>query len=431
MCDNPTKEHLTNAQEYSTLLYLSEILNLPVVDSRSQALGHVSDLAARSADGYPRVALIKVRTGRGSNRYVPWNETRTFEATQIILSRPAEELPPASLEPQDILLAKNVLDKQIVDLEGRKLVRVQDVQLGRTGRQLYVLGADISTSALVRRLGLRRLASFISERFPPPAVDWKDVDLADWRDPALKLRAPKKSLTRLHPADLAEIAASLSPDERRGLLEALPDEVAADTVEEMSPELQVAVLNSLDDSEASELVEDMDPDDAADLLGDLPQERVQKILASLPRPQARELRELLSQPEKLAGGLMTPEYLSVQPGTLAREVIEELRTHRPEEEHTSYVYVTNEVERLQGIFSLRELILADPDTPVEEFMSCDLVCVSPDAEQDEVVRKIMKYNLKAIPVADAEGKLKGIVSVDDAMDLVGPKNWRRDGRWLS
>lgn len=413
------------------MLYLSEVLNLPVMDSRSRALGHVADLAAISANGYPRAALIKIRTGRGSHRYVSWDEVRTFEATQIILSRPGEDLPPASLEPRHVLLAKNVLDKQIVDLEGRKLVRVQDVQLGRTGRQLHVLGVDISTSALVRRLGLRRVANLISERYPPPAVDWKDVDLADWRDPALKLRAPKKSLTRLHPADLAEIAASLSPDERRGLLEALPDEVAADTVEEMSPELQVAVLNSLDDHEAAELVEDMDPDDAADLLADLAEERVGQILALLPRPEAQELRALLSRPEESAGGLMTPEYLSVRPGTPAREVIEELRRSRPEEEHTSYIYVTDEEGRLRGVFSLRDLILAAPETPVEDFMSRELVCVSPEDEQDEVVRKIMKYNLKAVPVTDAESRLEGIVSVDDAIDLVGPKDWRREGRWFS
>lgn len=414
------------------MLYLSEILNLPVMDSRNRILGEIADLAATSSRGdYPRIDLIKVRTGRKSNRYMSWRDVRTFEASQIILSKPSEELTPASLQPAHILLAKNVLDKQIVDLEGRKLVRVQDVQLGRTGQRLHVLGVDISTSALVRRLGFKGLANSISKRFPPSLVDWKDVDLADWRDPALKLRASKESLNRLHPSDLAEIAASLSPYERQGLLAALPDEVAADTLEEMSPQLQVSVLNSLDDIKAAELIEDMDPDDAADLLADLPQERVRKVLSLLPRMEAGELRRLLSQPEESAGGIMTPEYISVRPGTRAREVIEKLRSSRPEEEHTSYIYVTDAEGQLEGVFSLRDLILAAPDATVEEFMRRDPVTVTPDTEQDDVVRKIMKYNLKAIPVVDPQERLEGIVSVDDAIDLVGPKDWRREGRWLS
>ena len=413
------------------MLYLSEVLHLPVIDSQNRTLGRVSDLAARPARPYPYISLIRVRTGRRSHRYVSWQDVRAFEATQIILSKRETELSLARLKDEDILLARNVLDKQIVDLEGRKLVRVQDVQLARTGRDLQVLGVDISASALVRRLGFKSLAEAIARRFPPPAVEWQDVNLTDWRDPDLKLRLRKESINRLHPADLAEIAASLSTEERRDLLDALPDEMAADTLEEMSPELQVSVMDSLDNREASELVEDMDPDDAADLLAELPEERAQEILTHLPRSEARELRGLLSYHEESAGGIMTPEYISVGPDTRAREVVEKLRESPPEEEHSFYIYVTDEVGHLQGVFSLRDLILVDPDIPVRDFMAQDLVCVSPEDEQDEVVRKIMKYNLKALPVVDDHHELKGIVTIDDVIDLVGPEDWRREGRWLS
>src|SRR3954470_10085386 len=140
------------------MLYLSEVLNLPIIDSQNRTLGRVADLTARPASNYPRIALIKLRTGRRSHRYISWEEVRDFESTQIILSRRGSDLTLARLQDEDILLAKNVLDKQIVDLEDRKLVRVQDVQLARMGRDLQVLGVDISTSALVRRLGFRRLA---------------------------------------------------------------------------------------------------------------------------------------------------------------------------------------------------------------------------------------------------------------------------------
>ena len=404
---------------------------MPVIDSQNKTLGRVSDLAGRPASPYPYLSLIRVRTGRKSHRYVSWREVRAFEATQIILSTREDDLSTAHLQEEDILLSRNVLDKQIVDLEGRKVVRVQDIQLARTGRELQVLGVDISASALIRRLGFKRLADAIARRYPPPSVKWGDVNLTDWRDPNLRLKLSKESLGRLHPADLAEIAASLSTEERLDMLEALPDEMAADTLEEMSPELQVSVMNSLDDEEASELVEEMDPDDAADLLSDLPQERTQEILDHLPRSEAQELRELLSYPEESAGGIMTPEYISVRPDTPAREVVEKLRSSPPEEEHSFYIYITDEVEHLEGVFSLRDLILANPETPVREFMSQELVCVSLETEQDEVVRKIMKYNLKAIPVVDEENKLNGIVTIDDVIDLVGPGDWRREGRWLS
>ncbi|MBV9453923.1 MAG: magnesium transporter [Rubrobacter sp.] len=404
---------------------------MPVIDSQNKTLGRVSDLAGRPAFPYPYISLIRVRTGRKSHRYVSWREVRAFEATQIILSTREDDLSTAHLQEEDILLSRNVLDKQIVDLEGRKVVRVQDIQLARTGRELQVLGVDISASALIRRLGFKRLADAIARRYPPPSVKWGDVNLTDWRDPNLRLKLSKESLGRLHPADLAEIAASLSTEERLDMLEALPDEMAADTLEEMSPELQVSVMNSLDDEEASELVEEMDPDDAADLLSDLPQERTQEILDHLPRSEAQELRELLSYPEESAGGIMTPEYISVRPDTPAREVVEKLRSSPPEEEHSFYIYITDEVEHLEGVFSLRDLILANPETPVREFMSQELVCVSLETEQDEVVRKIMKYNLKAIPVVDEENKLNGIVTIDDVIDLVGPGDWRREGRWLS
>jgi magnesium transporter len=175
----------------------------------------------------------------------------------------------------------------------------------------------------------------------------------------------------------------------------------------------------------------MGTNNAADLLADLPQERVQEILAHLPRSEAQELQVLLSHSEESAGGLMTPEYLWVRPDTLAREVIEKLRNPLPEEELFFYIYVTDEVGHLEGVFSLQDQILTDPEASISEFMTQDRVCVSPETDQDEVVHKIMKYNLKALPVVDEQNKLRGIVTIDDVIDLVGPEDWRREGRWLS
>jgi CBS domain-containing protein len=353
---------------------------------------------------------------------VDWADVRAFEISQVILSREAGDLRSFPLSERDVLLARNVMDKQIVDLEDRRLIRVQDVQLARTGTRLRVIGVDVSTSALLRRLRLSKTADRVARRYPPDSVSWSDVDLGSWKDPNVRLRVSRSGVRRLHPADLAEIAADLPPAEGVELLETLEEEVAADTLEEMSPEDQIRMLEALGAERAARMLERMSPDDAADLLQDLDREDAEALLAEMDRDEATEILKLLRYEEESAGGLMTTEFVTVEPDETCQGIIEALRNRVPDEEHAYHVYVTDVGGHLVGEISLYELVVAPGDARVSTVMHDDPISVRVDEGQDKVVEAITKYNLLAVPVVDDEERLVGIVTVDDVIDLVRPQD---------
>jgi magnesium transporter len=404
-----------------SMLYLSTYLGRPVLDAASRPIGKVHDLIARLDGEFPLVVGLRVRTGAKARRDVDWGDVRAFETSQVILIRAADELRPYTLTDRDVLLARNVMDKQIVDLEDRRLIRVQDVQLSRTGTRLRVLGVDVSTSALLRRLRFGRTADRVARRYPPDSVAWSDVDLGSWKDPNVRLRVSRTGVRRLHPADLAEIAADLPPSEGIELLENLEEEIAADTLEEMSPEDQVRMLEALGPERAARMLERMSPDDAADLIQDLDRSDAEALLAQMDPAEAAEILQLLRYEEESAGGLMTTEFVTAEPTGSCQGVIDALRNRVPDEEHAYHVYVTDENGRLIGEISLYELVVAPGDAPVSTVMHDDPISVGVDDDKAEVVEAIMKYNLLAVPVVDEGERLLGIITVDDVIDLVGPQ----------
>ena len=403
------------------MLYLSTYLGRPVFDAANQPVGKVLDLIARLEGEYPLVVGLRVRTRMRTRLDVDWTDVRAFEISQVILTRGGDDLHPFALGERDVLLARNVMDKQIVDLEDRRLIRVQDVQLARTGTRLRVIGVDVSTSALLRRLRFSKLADRVARRNPPDAVAWSDVDVGSWKDPNVRLRVTRSGVRRLHPADLAEIASELPPAEGVGLLEALEEEVAADTLEEMGPEDQVRMLEALGPERAARMLERMSPDDAADLLQDLEREDAEALLGQMDPEEAAEILKLLRYEEESAGGLMTTEFVTVEPTETCQGVIDSLRHRVPDEEHANHLYVTDPSGRLVGELSLYELVVAAGEASVATVMHEDPVAVGVEDGKDEVVEAIMKYNLLAVPVVDADERLVGIVTVDDVIDLVGPQ----------
>jgi len=406
------------------MLYLSTYLGRPVLDAVNRPVGKVLDLLTRLGGPFPLIWGIRVKTGRRTHLDAPWIDVRSFETSQIILSREVADLRPYALTDRDVLLARNVLDKQIVDLEGRRLIRVQDIQLARTGTRLRVLGVDVSTSALLRRLRFAKLADRIARNRPPHSVAWSDVDLGSWYDPNVKLRVSREGIERLHPADLAEIASDLPSAEGIELLTILDDEVAADTLEEMDPEDQVRFLQALGPERAARMLERMSPDDAADLVQELDREDAEMLLAEMDEQEAVDIRGLLVYEEESAGGLMTTEFLTVEPWETSLTVAEHLHEHTAEEEHAYHLFVTDEEGKLVGQVTLWELVTADLDATIGSFMDNDPVSVKVDADKDEVVEAIMKYNLLAVPVVDAGERLLGVITIDDVIDLVGPRGGR-------
>ncbi len=406
------------------MFFLSKLLGQQVNDSRSQPVGSLDDIVVSLKRKYPSATKLVVKSGR-KKMLLPWELVRSFEESQTLLRLPLDKLEEVEPAENEIFLAGDILDKQIVDTQGHKLIRVNDLQLARANGSLRVVGVDIGSGAILRRLGLSKLAQRLSRRVQPTLLDWKTVEPVSGEASGMKLQVTHDKLALLHPADIADIANELSPEERVAVVESLAAEVAADTVEEMHPHFQAALLNDMDERKAAIILSNMDPDDAADLLADLPEEKAAKLLASMRRKEARDVKQLLRYEEDTAGGIMTTEYVALPPGMTAGAAIGRLRELEPGAETIYYMYVVDEDGHLVGVFSLRDLILARRDQKVEEFMEHHLISVHTDATQDEVAQVVAKYNLLAVPVINEENKLRGIITVDDAIDLILPLKWKK------
>jgi magnesium transporter len=406
------------------VFFLSRLLGQPVRDAQNHSAGTLADLVVVVQGTYPRVTalIIKRRTQRVA---APWSAVASLEESGTLLRVAAAELADRPLAEGELLLSATFLDKQLVDRDGRKVIRVNDIQLARTGPNLHVVAVDVSSNAILRRVGLAKVGDRLAKKSKPHLIDWRAVDLSASDAAAVRLRVPRGDLSLLHPADIADIAHELTPEERAAVLEALEDEVAADAVEEMHPSFQAALVGDLPDDRAAELLSNMSPDDAADLLADLPDERRARLLALMEKDDREDVAELLTYPERSAGGIMTTDFAHVSPDMTAAEAIERLREQEPEAETVYYIYVVDKSQHLLGVVSLRDLLVAPPLKRVREFMTADPVAVRTDADQEEVTHLIAKYNLLALPVVDQDNVLHGIVTVDDAIDLVLPLAWKK------
>lgn len=408
------------------LFFASRLQHTKVFDLSGRQVGTLQDLVVSIQREYPPVTSLIVKPPHHNQpKKIPWRQVLSFEESEIFLSCRLEQIEDHPETDQELWLIKEVLDKQIVDTEGRKLIRVQDIQLARVNGNIRVMAVDISTHAVLRRLGLDFLSRRLGSRMMPHFIDWSNVNLVSSKVPKVSLKVSLEKLGILHPADIADIMNELSPDQRAVVLQSLDHEVAADTIEEMAPSDQATALAEMESEKASDILEEMAPDNAADLLADLPQEKAQELLNLMEKEGAHEIRQLLTYPETSAGGIMTTEYMAIPATETATEAIESIRREEPEAESIYYLYVVDEENHLLGVFSLRDLIVAPPKAKVTSFMISNVVKVDVMTKQEEVARLIAKYNLLAIPVVDKGNHLLGIVTVDDAIDVVIPTAWKK------
>ena len=411
------------------MLYLSQAIGRPVLDRGGEPIGKVADLIVAVGDRYPPVTGLVVVTDRRRRIFLPWTSVGTLDAAGARLSTTTIDLDRFKQRPNEILLATDLMDKQIVDIDGRKVVRVNDLRLDEIEGVLHLVAVDVGAAGLLRRLGVagafRIIARNLNLPIPERYIDWEDVDPVETSIASIKLRVPHGGLAELHPADLASIIDQLAPRDRAGVLASLDDEAVADAIEEMEPETQVEVLEDLEPGRAADILEEMSPDDAADLVADLSDEAREEILALMERDEAAEVQELLGYPEDSAGGIMTTEFVAVPATLTASQTIDRLREIEPDAETIYYVYVTDDDDRLVGVLSLRDLIVARPETRISDVMIPEPVAVAVTASQDEVAQVVARYNLLAVPVVDVDGRLAGIVTVDDAMDSILPTAWKK------
>lgn len=407
--------------------FFSQLAGLPVVDPQGQSQGKIADILVSGNGQYPVVTALAVRGGRrDETALVPWEQVLSFDTT-VVLRAPKGQMTPHVPAEHELFIGQQILDRQIVDLNNRKVVRVNDLQLARTNGHYTLIGVDISAQALLRRLGIQPLTSRLGIRPTEKFIKWEDVDPLGGEQGGLKLRVAQDNLARLHPADLAEIVDQLSVQEGVSLFERMDDEVAAEALEEVAPERQVSLLEEMESEKAADILEEMDPSSAADVLGEMSDEKASELLALMERAESEDVKELLSYREDSAGGIMTTDYVAVPETWTAAQIMEHLRTVADEIDIVHYIFVVTDMasETLVGTLSLRDLILARPEAPAVEFMQREPLIVHTGDDEDQAARLIARYNLMAIAVVDDEHHLKGIVTVDDAIDIILPTAWKK------
>jgi magnesium transporter len=409
-------------------LALTELLGLPVFEPTGGQVGRVRELAVAPQEDRARIAVLIVRTKSG-DRVMPFSAVHSINGGLRIDSS-VSIWPVADGSEGLFLLARDLLDQQIIDVHGRKVVRVNDVELfqdsGNRHPMLRVGSVDVGARGAVRRLlkgvvplnALRALLRKIPER----QIPWDFVDLIE-TDPArrVKLKISHERLARLHPADIADIVEDLAPDEREAVFQTLDHGVAAEALEEVAPKVQKAIMESLDSERAAEIVEEMDPDAAADLLADLPEETSADILQEMAPEERKEMVELLEHKENTAAGRMNTDYLVVGVSASAKDAVDALRGFEGGIETVSTIYLVDSHGTLAGAVPLAKLVLAANDTPMLSLTQEPLISCHEETKEHEFAELFDKYNLLTLPVVDDHNKLTGVITSDDVISILRAK----------
>lgn len=409
-------------------LYFSELLTHTLLDSAGQEIGDVFDALVSLNEGYPTMAALQVKGPKRQFYTLSWNEIRSMDRRYIFCKQNQETAFNLAGD-QFLFLKRDLLDHQIVDINDRKVVRINDLKLAEINGQPRVVAVDVGLTGLLRRLGLERLAVLILKLFNRSLKDelifWDDVERIETEQTRVKLAVPYRKLSKLHPADLADILEELGNAERSLVLAGLDIEVVADALQEVEPEVQAEILENIGGERASDILEAMPADEAADILGELEEEQAEEILRLMEEDDAAEVRELLEYEEETAGRLMTTDFVCFNKDLSTEQTIEKLREIGPEAESIFYIYVVDSLEHLLGVVSLRDLVVAKPDTLLESIMNPNIIFVQDDTPHHEVAEMITKYDLMAVPVVDENKVLLGMVIINDVIDAVLLPKWKR------
>ena len=406
-------------------LALSELLGAPVVDSSGAVAGRVREIVLTPQTSRNEIFSFIVKTPQG-------DRILSREAFQNVNGGVRSSLPAASwpefTNPEGMfLLGRDLLDQQIIDVHGRKVVRVNDVDFEAITTEgqftLKVFGVDVGTRGAVRRL-LKGVVPMIAlrgllSRIPPRIIPWEYVDLIE-TDPArrIKLRIEATGLNKLHPADIATIMADLAPAEREAVFESLDEDVAAGALEEVDTKLGVSIVESLDPEHAADIVEEMNPDAAADLLAELTDEKSEEILDEMHPEERHDVEELLEFSEHTAAGRMTTDFLGFSEDANVMDAIDALRGFSGGPEAVSTLFILDGEDKLIGMVPLASIVLVEQDTLLKTLISEPLVTCRMEAKEREVAELFDKYNLLMLPVVDEKGIVHGVITADDVIGLL-------------
>ncbi|MBI4516397.1 MAG: magnesium transporter [Deltaproteobacteria bacterium] len=421
-------------------LYLSLLLGKAVHDAHGLLVGQLSDVAVSVGEMFPPVVGFVVQRGRWEPFPLTgrWADVAEIEGPVIRLSVGIQSLTPSKTEANgEVLVREFLLDKQIVDMSGAKVVRVNDVHFLKLGRlELRLAHVDVGTRGLVRRMGWEQALDALVRRVAPHAHYLKDERLIRWQyvqpvslEPkaaSLRLSVLQRQLSELHPADIAEILTELDGHERVSMFQSLDPETAADALAEVEDlRIQTQLIETVPPARAADILEEMPPDEAADLLGELPEEKTTALLKEMEREEAEEVRELLTYAPDTAGGMMTPEFVALPVDLSVADTFERLRQIAPDVEAIYYLFVVDGEGGLVGVLNLRHLILAEPSAHLRDIMIANPARVHHTDSRDTVAEIVEKYDLMALPVVDDGDVLVGMITVDDVVSHIAKQAWTR------
>lgn len=413
--------------EKLTSFFLSSVLYKKVYDEYGDSLGKLWDIYVTTEAGYPRAIGYKIKKDREIFNY----EFRNIDFFRdnnkmIIKARDAKEIIPRSFS---YLLSKNLLDKKIVDINGKKLVRVNDLRMGVIAGELRVIAVDTGILALGRRMGIENIvkgfSSLIHKEISDSLIMWDNVESLEMINNNLMLSVPYQKLSKLHPADLADILEEMDREFRTKVFESLDENLAADTLEEIEPEIQKDLVENISESKAVEVFDSMPNDEIADILDEVDEETAEKILANMESDDAEEVRVLMEYEDETVGSIMSKDFIAFNVDITAEETIELLRELKPDEEVAYYIFIIDSEEKLQGVVSLRDLIISSPKSKLKEIMDTNVIKVHDEEIMEEAIELAVKYDLISLPVVDKDDKLCGVVILSDIIDEVFLPNWKR------
>lgn len=411
------------------MIYLSQMLGNPVLDANGEKIGVVNDLGIATREVFPRVTSLAFQ-GPGKTPFmISWRKyVDTFDDNEVRLAVPATDIRFSYLQPDEVLIGRDLLNKQVVDTRGMRVVRVNDLKLSDTSSsQLRLLGAEVGIRGILRALSpsfeklVLRLSHALGHEIPEKIIAWNYMDLIDRDLSNVKLSVSHQTLDDLHPADVADIIEQLDPRLRGQVFAQLDDDQAAEAMAELDDdEMAAKIVGGMADADASRMLSEMDPDDAAELVSELDYDRAEKLLRLMGINEQRAIRQLLGYKDDTAGRIMTSEFVAVPRDITVAEVAERMRALPDDFEPVNYVYVTDEAGKLAGVVSVRHLFVSNATDTLGKLAGDDeVISAKPDDDQEDVAEDIAKYNLLAMPVVDEKtGKILGIVTVDDALDVL-------------
>jgi CBS domain-containing protein len=409
------------------LLFFTELAGLPVFDLKHRTIGHVRDAAIVPLIHPARVDRFLVGGAGSSWLSVRYDQIATISLHGIQLSN--EKLYPYHSDEYMLRIRRDLLDQQIIDVNGRKVVRVNDVtfEISKDERNsLSVLEVDVGVRSIIRRLfqgvvpprAIRRLQRSVA----PNSIRWEFCNIVE-ADPQrrLRLNISHDKLEKLHPADLADIVEELSPEDREAIIGTIDSEVAAEALSEIDPKMQASILEALEPEVAADIVDEMSPDEAADALGELEEETTAEILEEMETEPVEEVKELLEYDEDTAGGMMNTEAIVLPAETTLSAAMEQLREHEDLLENTHVLFLSDSAGRVTAQVPLARLFLADGATQLKDLATGRLISTRLDEKQNRITELFDKYNLLALPVLEADGSLAGVITADDVISVLRQK----------